>query len=563
MINKRHSYPIIIFSCFLVVLASCKNKSKHSGPQIVHTPQEMQQKASDLIHDYLESIIDNKNKLDDSIQLSNAPLTKVIYEKNEYRPAWSQSEKWRPSGEALYQFVSNAQLFGLFPEDYHIDELTGIRQRFINDSLVKGDRKDAALWSKADILMTDAFVRIMKDVKLGRLPQDSLTLRKDSVLSNEFFVQQFDALQTSKTLPQIIRSLEPNQTGYSLLKEGLKKFLDSADYRTFTVVPSPGKDPNFKKALQTRLFEGGFLATDSVAADSLHLAAAIKKFQQKAGIAVDGKAGEGTVRMLNTSDREKFIRIAISMDKYKMLPEKMPDHYLWVNLPGYSLQLWEADSIKFSSKIICGKIATKTPQLTSAISEMITYPQWTVPASIIQKEILPAVKRNPGYLAKKDFSLVDKNGDEVDPYTVEWAKYKHGIPYRVVQGSGDANALGIFKFNFSNKYAVYLHDTNQRYLFASTTRALSHGCVRVQEWEKLAYFILKSDSVQSSVKFSVKSDSLQSWLKRKQKHSIPVRNRLPLFIRYFTCEGKNGTILFYDDIYGEDKLLRSKYFASK
>ena len=188
----------------------------------------------------------------------------------------------------------------------------------------------------------------------------------------------------------MIQSLEPKQRGYHLLKAGIKKFLDSADYRSFTIVPSPRKDPvRFKKALQQRLYQGGFMATDSIMADSLQLAAGIKKFQHKTGITVDGKAGEGTIRMLNTSDREKFIRIAISMDKYKMLPEKMPAKYIWVNLPGYYLQLLEGDSIKIFSKIICGKPLTRTPQLTSTISEMITYPQWTVPTSIIVKEILP------------------------------------------------------------------------------------------------------------------------------------------------------------------------------
>ena len=89
--------------------------------------------------------------------------------------------------------------------------------------------------------------------------------------------------------------------------------------------------------------------------------------------------------------------------------------------------------------------------------------------------------------------MIDK-GDEIDPYTVDWTKYKKGIPYKVVQGSGDENALGILKFNFPNKYAVYLHDTNQRYLFARNIRSLSHGCVRVQEWEKLAYNIVRYDN---------------------------------------------------------------------
>jgi murein L,D-transpeptidase YcbB/YkuD len=132
----------------------------------------------------------------------------------------------------------------------------------------------------------------------------------------------------------------------------------------------------------------------------------------------------------------------------------------------------------------------------------------------------------------------------------------------VIQGSGDDNALGILKFNFNNKYAVYLHDTNQRYLFAQAVRSLSHGCVRVQEWEKLAYNILEYDYTDEK-KLQAKEDSLSAWLVRKEKHSIGVRNRLPVYLRYISCEGVNGNVVFYDDIYGEDKQLQEKYFAGK
>jgi murein L,D-transpeptidase YcbB/YkuD len=185
-----------------------------------------------------------------------------------------------------------------------------------------------------------------------------------------------------------------------------------------------------------------------------------------------------------------------------------------------------------------------------------------MPESIIVKEVLPGVKKDTAYFRKKGYSLIDAAGNEVDPQTVDWKKYRKGIPYKVVQGSGDDNALGVLKFNFSNKYAVYLHDTNQRYLFGQTTRSLSHGCVRVQEWQKLAYAILHYDDT-DSLKISVKEDSLNSWLSQKVKRTLPIRNRLPVYIRYFTCEGKDNGIVFYDDMYGEDKLLREKYFANK
>ncbi len=558
-------YPAIISILSLFVFAACNNKSKQTGGTIASTPEDLQEKTKNLIGTSMELAVNNNGKPEDStILLSQARVAKLLYEKNNFSPIWCSKEQWLPPGDSLWRFIEKAQLSGLFPEDYHVKKLRAIREMFINDSAAKSDRKDAALWAAADMMLTDAFVRIIKDIKLGRLPQDSVTLRKDSVLSDEFYVQQFAALQQAGSVTHVVQSLEPKQRGYRLLKKGIQKFLDSADYRQFTIVPAPGKNAvQYKKALQRRLYEEGFIESDSISADSMQLAEAIKKFQQKKGIAVDGRVGEGTLRMLNINDREKFIRVAISMDKYKMLPEKMPSKYIWVNVPSYHLQLMEGDSVKISSKIICGKPKTSTPLLSSAISELITYPQWVPPPSIVMKEILPAVKKNPGYLARKGFSLLDSKGEEVDPYSVDWSKYSKGIPYRVVQGSGDANALGILKFVFSNKYSVYLHDTNQRYLFGQTMRSLSHGCVRVQEWEKLAFYILKNDNINSGVIGYSKADSVRTWLQKKQKHSIAIKYKMPLFIRYITFEGKDGGIVFYDDIYGNDKMLREKYFAGK
>ena len=160
---------------------------------------------------------------------------------------------------------------------------------------------------------------------------------------------------------------------------------------------------------------------------------------------------------------------------------------------------------------------------------------------------------------------MNSKGETVNAGDVNWSKYSKGIPYKVMQTSGDNNALGVIKFNFNNPFAVYLHDTNQRYLFKNASRALSHGCVRVQEWEKLAFYIAVNDSTNSTRKDSLKytADSIRNWIAHKERHRIDVKNHIPLFIRYFSCDGKEGKIIFYDDIYGEDKIMRDKYFANK
>ncbi len=563
--NLIHSsYPS--FTALLLVIflfIACNNNNKTSVT-IADTPAEMQQKAADLIKEYLlKASADSGRSVDSLVLLRQPRLLGLLYEKKSFAPVWSKEENWLPLGDSMFLFIKTSKLFGLFPEDYHYEQLLNIRERIFADSLSKGDRKDALLWSKADLMLTDAFFQVVKDIKLGRLPNDSVTLRKDTVLTDEFYIQQLELLQQNGSMNEIAKKLEPSHTGYHRLKKSIPQFLGSAENKQYTLVPYPEKDAvKFQKALQKRLYEGGYIAFDSVAADSVQLATAVKKFQQDKGITADGRAGEGTVRMLNVNDKERFIRIAISLDKYKQLPGQMPEKYIWVNVAANNLELVVNGEVELSSKVITGKPKTRTPMLTSAINSLITYPQWIPPPSIVSKEILPAVKKNPGYLQKKGFSLLDKDGNEVDPYTVDWTEYSKGVPYRIVQGSGDANALGIMKFVFDNKYSVYLHDTNQRYLFANAMRSLSHGCVRVQEWQDLAFWILRNDSG-SPTGGSSRIDSVKTWLQSKQKRNIALRNKVPVFIRYITCEGKDGKVIFYDDVYGDDKRLKEKYFAGK
>ncbi len=560
---RKTLYPIVYFLSATFFLACTGNGQP--ADTVASSPEELKIKERQLIEYYLQKAVGDSGRTEDTlVRLFSPELLRSFYTADSNNVYWSAGELWLPEADSLYRFIKEGRLLGLYPEDYHYPELQMIRDRLFADSLGKGDRKDARWWSAADLLLTDALARMIKDVKLGRLPQDSISLRKDSTLSDSFYLAHISAVK-KQGMAAVIQALEPTARGYQLLKNAIPEFLSRANFtQTFSPVPYPEKNSRrFNQALQKRLFEERLMSSDSIPADSTQLAAAVKSYQKKMGITVDGRAGEGTVRMLNTDDREKFARIAISMDKYKQLPAKMPSRYIWVNASANYMEVIDSNKLKIRSKVITGKPKTRTPVLTSLISTIITYPQWVPPPSIVQKEILPAVKKNPGYLAKKGFSLVDKDGNEVDPYSVDWSKYSKGIPYRVVQGSGDANALGIIKFVFDNKYSVYLHDTNQRYLFANAMRSLSHGCVRVQEWDKLVWYILSSDSILASGRGTVKIDSVKSWLRNKQKRNVSLKHKIPVFIRYITCEGQNGSLVFFDDVYGEDKFLRQRFFKGK
>jgi murein L,D-transpeptidase YcbB/YkuD len=564
MLHKMNVIKFISILFFLCFYIGCKNNPTVKEKEIVDVPEKMDDQISDNIKAILIFAKESNGVISDSTKISLFNLVNSFYEKNNYEGIWSREESWKPLADSMFQFIKNSRYFGLYPEDYHYRELDSLRSKIQNDSLT---RMDAVVWTKADLLFTDAFMKTLKDLKEGRMLPDSVSIVSKSNYTDSFFIDKLKATLSSNNVSKIFESIEPTNVNYVSLRNALPDFVDNMDTQKYLFVHFPYIDTlGFYKELHQRLLQSGIGDADAKneIPDSIKLSKEIKKYQARHKLTADGKAGETTVRTLNLNDNEKFRRIAVTLDRYKQL-EELPENYIWVNLPSLYLKVWEDDSVVLESKIIIGKPTTPTPLLQSKISNMVTYPNWTIPASIIRKDILPALKINPGYLASKGFSLVDSNGETINPYTVKWTKYKKGIPWKIVQGSGDDNALGIFKFNFNNPYSVYLHDTNQRYLFANSNRALSHGCVRVQNWEALAFYIARNDSMATKEghPLSYNADSIKRWIANKSRKTIMVKKKLPLYIQYFTCEEKNNKIIFYNDVYHEDNLLEEKYFANK
>ncbi len=557
MNNHRFTGRRYVFLLLTMVYVACNNENKPKEQDIVEQPAAFEVRVSDNLKSTLGFILDNKGRLNDSVILQRDALVNLFYTNNEFKPLWCDKENWLPAGNALLSFIENAKEYGLFPSDYHYKPLNSIRNAFVTDSVA---RKNAALWARADLMMTDAFVQLARHLKQGRLPYDSVTLRTDSILGDDFYRGVWDRVQQSGSVTSTLRQLEPHEKAYDSLKTGLKFFLDSVGtFKRYTYLPFPFKDSvEFFKLLQKRLFESDLVTSPSEPIDTATWRQVLRGFQEREGLKVTGRINENTILKLNNTDWEKFKRIAITLDRYKLLPDSMPETYVWVNIPAFMLRVYNSDTVVLESRVIVGQPRTRTPLLTSQISNFITYPQWTVPTSIIFKEMLPQIKHNIAYLTKQNLMVVDNNDSIIDPARIDWTKMnKNHFPYKLRQRQGDDNSLGVLKFNFPNKYSVYLHDTNARWLFSKSGRALSHGCVRVKEFEKLADFLVRNDTIRYH------PDTLHNWIRREEKHVVSGFQRTPIFIRYFTCEGKNGGVKFYDDIYGEDKILQERYFADK
>ncbi len=492
MISLKKLGSFLFYLSFLLLEWGCGNAEKPPEKDVVIDPAKLGERVSDNLKLLIDYSSDNGGKINDSVVLKYLPQIRRIYEDNNYSSVWSSEENWNEIADSLYNFLDSVKQYGLFPSDYHISFLIDTRKMIARDS---ASRQDAALWSRADVLLTEAYLRIASDLRIGRLERDSTTLRNDSLLTPEYFLSCLNKAVASRRIKESLHSLEPSSPAYTILKAGIKRFLD-AD----TVPDAPH--------------------------DSL---------------------------------MEKFKRIAVTLDRYKQLPDTMPPAYAWVNIPAFSLYVYDADTLVVESKVIVGAPATRTPLLASTITNFITYPQWTVPYSIIFKEMLPGIKNDVNYLQKKNLMVVDRYDSVVDPATINWNKMsKTHFPYLLRQRQGDDNSLGVLKFNFRNKYSVYLHDTNARSLFSRTNRALSHGCVRVEKWKDLSHFLIRNDTARFNV------DTLGAWISRAEKHVVSGFKGLPVYIRYFTVEGKeDGKLKFYKDIYKEDSVLSARYFAGK
>jgi L,D-transpeptidase YcbB len=548
---------------FLILLTTgmffvqCENKVDRAPEKdIVINPQKLSQSTTEDIHHTLDYLKDHDGKLNDTVQFRYTRLIDSFYEMNQYQPVWQREDRTIPEGTAFINLIENCRLWGLFPNDYHYNMLSFIDRAFALDT---NAARNAAFWARKDLLLTDAFFKMAKDLKQGRIPFDTVTLRTDTVLTDSFYIASLkEALQTGN-VSQVLHNFEPRSKGYDSLKSYISTFLDSANFAPYTYLPYPYTDSAaFFHLLQKRLVETGNVSDTVPPMSYPKFRSAIMRFQRKYEFKITGVTTNSLVDKLNNTDIEKFKRIAVTLDRYKQLPDSLPETYVWVNLPGFNLRVIDHDTVVFTSKVIVGGSATRSPQLTGEISNFITMPQWTVPYSIIFREMLPKIRVDTTFLAKQNLMVVDDNDSVINPRTINWYKLneKH-FPYQLKQRQGDDNSLGVIKFNFRNKYSVYLHDTNVRWMFGKSYRAISHGCIRVKEWDKLANYLVRKDSL------LIPTDTIKAYIARGEKHMFSGFHKLPLYIRYFTCEGKNGKIVFYDDIYDEDRILIQKYFANK
>lgn len=247
-------------------------------------------------------------------------------------------------------------------------------------------------------------------------------------------------------------------------------------------------------------------------------------------------------------------KIIINMERLRWINNESVS-YILINIPSYTLTYYQKDMI-YDFKVIVGKPATKTPILESNINLFTTAPDWKVPQGIFVKEMLPKISTQ--YLQDHHYSVYDRNGHEVDINSSKLKEIRQN-PYKfsIRQSSGCDNALGAVVFRFTNSYGVYLHDTSQKQLFNKEERALSHGCIRVENAQTLASLLLKYDDAEQNI------PSLENAMINYKRKDFVLKHPIPIVIIYLTCLIKDGKPVFYKDVYQYDSSLENKFNINK
>jgi murein L,D-transpeptidase YcbB/YkuD len=300
MLLKANLIGVLLILGISCCWVGCKTKHAAKEKEIVKKPEEMDDQISDNVKAVLQFAADNNGKINDSIKLSLYHIVNSFYDQNDYHNIWSNKEKWAPLADSMYSFIEASKYYGLYPEDYHFKDLKILRQKLIDDSLAK---TDAIVWTKGDLMLTDAFMKIAKDIKEGRLLPDSVSIASKQKYIDSFFVKNLAQMRNTSSVADWFNSIEPEKNGYDSLRNLLKDFVDSMDNTAYVYIDYPQKDSlKFIQHLQKRLAQAGVADSATLSPDSLLLSNEIKKFQSLRKISKDGKITSKLIKVLNNTD---------------------------------------------------------------------------------------------------------------------------------------------------------------------------------------------------------------------------------------------------------------------
>jgi murein L,D-transpeptidase YcbB/YkuD len=288
----------------------------------------------------------------------------------------------------------------------------------------------------------------------------------------------------------------------------------------------------------------------------LALQQAVERFQRRHGLEADGLVGRSTRAALNVSPEERINQIILNMERWRWMPRDLGPTHVLVNMAGFELDLVVDRRPALSMRVVVGTPYQSTPVFSEEMTYLEFNPYWNIPHSIASKEILPQVRRDPGYLTDRGIRVFSgSNGGALDPWSIDWWSITPStFPFRLRQDPGRNNPLGRVKFMLPNRFSVYLHDTSSPALFRRTVRTFSHGCIRVEKPAELAAYVLRHNE-------GWDLERVRSVMKSGARRIVTLKQPVPVHLTYATAwAADDGTVQFRNDVYGRDSLLFKALF---
>ena len=296
------------------------------------------------------------------------------------------------------------------------------------------------------------------------------------------------------------------------------------------------------KTIKERLFALGDLQENaSTDVFDTSLLKAVKNFQVRMGLNPDGAVGNSFIKQLNVSPSKRMEQILVNLERLRWMPAINDSSSIIVNIPEYKMYVYESGQLRFDMNVVVVASATSTVIFTGNLKYVVFSSYWNIPPSIIKKEILPGINRNPDYLAAHHMEVYGNKDKDIPS---------------IRQLPGPDNALGRVKFLFPNNFDIYFHDTNNHNAFNASNRNLSHGCIRLSEPKKLAMYLLRDDTTTYS------SHNVDSFMNLQKEKWITLKKPIPVMISYYTAfVDAKGRLNFRRDIYKHDSAMAAKLFT--
>jgi murein L,D-transpeptidase YcbB/YkuD len=364
------------------------------------------------------------------------------------------------------------------------------------------------------------------------------------------------------SLKKQLEKAVPKAYHYKALQKALQKYMtirEDGGWEQVLIFKKlkPGRHSEGVYSLRDRLrVTGDYISCDESDEGNRYdqcLQKAVKHFQARTGLKQDGVVGGVTLKELNKSVDDRITTIRLNLDRLKWLNERASRRHVIINIPDFQLYFEEDGQLIQTMGVITGKPNHPTPIFSDTVELIVLNPYWNVPKSIIQKEMIPKLLRNPNAMARQGIEIRagwGKDAEKVSGGSVNWSQYRYSktVPYRFAQVPGYKNALGKVKFLFPNKFSVYMHDTPTKHLFKKSRRAFSHGCIRLQKpRELLRTFSTFNDNVDF--------DKSQKILKGRKNSYIKLQKTVPVDVVYLTAwVDYDGNLQFRNDVYHYDKM---------